>query len=155
LATDTASHHRSARRRWKKARDKGKDKANKRRRHAWREYFIGRRRIDANWQEGTYALRTLTGHDNQLYCVQFDEDKIVSGSEDETMKGSLFLPRLVCARAVVRVRVRSCAVVRVRVRVLTRGVACSVGHCVGQVLEDAEGPHVGCVVLAILARPFA
>ncbi len=35
------------------------------------------------------------------------------------------------------------------------GVACSVGHCVGQVLEDAEGPHVGCVVLAILARPFA
>jgi len=86
LAEDDAIWRLLSMRRWKKARDKGKDKANKRRRHAWREYFIGRRRIDANWQEGTYALRTLTGHDNQLYCVQFDEDKIVSGSEDETMK---------------------------------------------------------------------
>jgi len=86
LAEDDAMWRALATRRWKKARERGREKASKRQRSGWRDYFIGRRLIDRNWQSGAYTLRTLAGHDNQLYCLQFDEEKIVSGSEDETMK---------------------------------------------------------------------
>ncbi|KAL6066285.1 Nuclear distribution protein PAC1 (Fragment), variant 3 [Balamuthia mandrillaris] len=58
----------------------------KRRRKDWKGIYLNKLRLDKNWRESKYQVYTLRGHDSQLYCLQFDEEKIVSGSEDETIK---------------------------------------------------------------------
>lgn len=42
----------------------------------YRERFI----LDQRWQEGEPHLRVLSGHSDSVYCLQFDEGKIITGS---------------------------------------------------------------------------
>ncbi|KAI7882531.1 WD40 repeat-like protein [Lichtheimia hyalospora FSU 10163] len=59
----------------------------------WRRLYRNRYLIDRRWREGKYKIRTFP-HDGSvcymhleaIYCIQFDDDKIVSGSRDRTIK---------------------------------------------------------------------
>eukprot|EP00118_Oscarella_pearsei_P004897 m.21743 g.21743 ORF g.21743 m.21743 type:complete len:730 (+) comp28214_c0_seq1:139-2328(+) len=52
----------------------------------WKLMFSERYRIRRNWLKGRYSVRTFEGHSQGISCVQFDEQKIVSGSSDKTIK---------------------------------------------------------------------
>ena len=43
-------------------------------------------RLDENWANRTVDCRRVEGHSDSVYCVQFDDDNIVSGSRDRTIK---------------------------------------------------------------------
>ncbi|KPI43759.1 Beta-TrCP [Cyphellophora attinorum] len=45
-----------------------------------------RRQIDRRWDEGQAAAIYLNGHRDSVYCVQFDENKIITGSRDQTVR---------------------------------------------------------------------
>ncbi|TPX49755.1 hypothetical protein SeLEV6574_g01291 [Synchytrium endobioticum] len=58
-------------------------------RHAhldWKYIYQQRARLERNWTEGNYIVRELVGHNEAIYCLQFDESKIISGSRDDTIK---------------------------------------------------------------------
>jgi F-box/WD-40 domain protein 7 len=48
--------------------------------------FAERFRVRRNWLRGRYTVRTFEGHSQGISCVQFDEQRIVSGSSDKTIK---------------------------------------------------------------------
>ncbi|XP_062522205.1 uncharacterized protein LOC134196990 isoform X2 [Corticium candelabrum] len=52
----------------------------------WKEMFAERFRVRRNWLQGRYTVRTFEGHSQGISCVQFDEQRIVSGSSDKTIK---------------------------------------------------------------------
>ncbi|KZF23508.1 WD40 repeat-like protein [Xylona heveae TC161] len=52
----------------------------------WKRMFKVRRALETRWQSGTAAAIYLNGHTDSLYCVQFDEDKIITGSRDQTLR---------------------------------------------------------------------
>ncbi|KAJ3291214.1 hypothetical protein HK104_006274 [Borealophlyctis nickersoniae] len=58
-------------------------------RHAdinWKYIYQQRSQLEHNWREGNYVPKVFSGHQEAIYCLQFDEDKIVSGSRDDTIK---------------------------------------------------------------------
>jgi F-box and WD-40 domain protein 1/11 len=42
--------------------------------------------IDKRWENGEAAAIYLNGHKDSVYCVQFDEHKIITGSRDNTIR---------------------------------------------------------------------
>ncbi|KAK3112811.1 hypothetical protein LTR53_010522 [Teratosphaeriaceae sp. CCFEE 6253] len=55
----------------------------------WREMYKARTELDKNWRRGaTEAGKAvyLSGHTDSVYCVQFDEEKIITGSRDRTIR---------------------------------------------------------------------
>ena len=52
----------------------------------WRRMYLVRRAIDQRWTEGKAAAIYLNGHKDSVYCVQFDEHKIITGSRDRTIR---------------------------------------------------------------------
>lgn len=52
----------------------------------WKRNFIDRFRLRRNWLKGYYHVRTFEGHSQGISCVQFDDNRIVSGSSDKTIK---------------------------------------------------------------------
>lgn len=52
----------------------------------WRKMFKVRRLIEKRWQNGEAAAIYLNGHKDSVYCVQFDGNKIVTGSRDHTVR---------------------------------------------------------------------
>ncbi|KAF7121895.1 hypothetical protein CNMCM5793_009449 [Aspergillus hiratsukae] len=52
----------------------------------WKKMFLVRRALDHRWKEGKAAAIYLHGHTDSVYCVQFDEDKIITGSRDRTIR---------------------------------------------------------------------
>ncbi|KAJ1542414.1 hypothetical protein HK405_009997, partial [Cladochytrium tenue] len=52
----------------------------------WKRIYRDRLTIEENWRLGRYSVREIVAHPEAVYCVQFDEDKIVSGSRDHTVK---------------------------------------------------------------------
>ncbi|KAK6009595.1 WD domain, G-beta repeat protein, partial [Ostertagia ostertagi] len=52
----------------------------------WKEAFSERYRLWRNWHAGRCVVRTFTGHTQGITCVQFDDDRIVSGSSDTTIR---------------------------------------------------------------------
>ena len=45
-----------------------------------------RRALEQRWKDGYAAAVYLEGHCDSVYCVQFDEDKILTGSRDRTVR---------------------------------------------------------------------
>ncbi|KAG2176049.1 hypothetical protein INT44_000528 [Umbelopsis vinacea] len=47
-----------------------------------------RRRLDLKqrWRKGQVETRYLEGHEDSVYCLQFDNEKIISGSRDKKIK---------------------------------------------------------------------
>ncbi|KAJ1963674.1 hypothetical protein GGI12_001909 [Dipsacomyces acuminosporus] len=52
----------------------------------WRYLFRQRLELDRHWAKGIADVHTIAGHADSVYCVQYDSDKIVTGSRDRTIK---------------------------------------------------------------------
>jgi len=53
----------------------------------WKAAFLRKKRIETAWQTGNVNPRELIGHDDHVVtCLQFDGNRIVSGSDDNTLK---------------------------------------------------------------------
>jgi F-box and WD-40 domain protein 1/11 len=44
------------------------------------QLFRQRLRLARNWTDGSFTSAHITGHRDSVYCIQYDADKIVSGS---------------------------------------------------------------------------
>lgn len=45
-----------------------------------------RKELQSRWKNGKAAAIYLEGHTDSVYCVQFDENKIITGSRDQTIR---------------------------------------------------------------------
>ncbi|KAG0324432.1 hypothetical protein BGZ99_001814 [Dissophora globulifera] len=45
-----------------------------------------RKLLEQNWNRGIHFAKELPGHTEGIYCIQFDDQKIISGSRDNTIK---------------------------------------------------------------------
>lgn len=57
----------------------------------WMHMYRARKELDARWRRGPvnqYESRAiyLNGHQDSVYCVQFDEEKVITGSRDRTIR---------------------------------------------------------------------
>ncbi|KAJ3214892.1 hypothetical protein HDU67_001094 [Dinochytrium kinnereticum] len=52
----------------------------------WKFIYFQRVCLESNWLTGNYVVREFSGHEDFVYCLQFDEDKIISGSRDHSIK---------------------------------------------------------------------
>ncbi|RHZ43702.1 hypothetical protein Glove_880g10 [Diversispora epigaea] len=52
----------------------------------WKNLFKNRHTLATRWKKGECEKRYLKGHLDSVYCIQFDEHKIVTGSRDKTIK---------------------------------------------------------------------
>ena len=57
----------------------------------WKESYLRKKQIIMSWEKGQIKPKELIGHDDHVVtCLQFDGNKIVSGSDDNTLKVSLW-----------------------------------------------------------------
>lgn len=52
----------------------------------WRHLYNQRYQLEQRWNTGKVTTYYLTGHTDSVYCLQFDDEKIVTGSRDRTIK---------------------------------------------------------------------
>ena len=52
----------------------------------WRLMYKARKEIERNWRTGNGSAIYLSGHTDSVYCVQFDDNKLVTGSRDRTIR---------------------------------------------------------------------
>ncbi|KAI7830223.1 WD40-repeat-containing domain protein [Gamsiella multidivaricata] len=52
----------------------------------WKFLCQQRRLLEQNWNRGIHFAKELPGHTEGIYCIQFDDNKIISGSRDNTIK---------------------------------------------------------------------
>ncbi|KAI8626798.1 quinon protein alcohol dehydrogenase-like superfamily [Xylariaceae sp. FL1651] len=53
----------------------------------WQKIYKAREELDRQWKIGTQARAVyLNGHLDSIYCLQFDENKIITGSRDKTIR---------------------------------------------------------------------
>jgi len=52
----------------------------------WKELYRARQELEDNWRHGRAEPVYLNGHLDSIYCVQFDEFKIITGSRDKTIR---------------------------------------------------------------------
>ncbi|KAJ5341141.1 hypothetical protein N7541_010265 [Penicillium brevicompactum] len=52
----------------------------------WKKMYFVRRALDERWKNGKAAAIYLQGHEDSVYCSQFDEKKIITGSRDRTIR---------------------------------------------------------------------
>ena len=52
----------------------------------WKRMFAIRNQLTKNWNSGACTGKYLLGHTDSVYCIQFDDEKIISGSRDRTVR---------------------------------------------------------------------
>jgi F-box and WD-40 domain protein 1/11 len=52
----------------------------------FKKLYQAKNDLDRNWREGDARAVYLNGHTDSVYCVQFDEHKIITGSRDKTIR---------------------------------------------------------------------
>ncbi|KAI6246513.1 Beta-TrCP [Erysiphe necator] len=52
----------------------------------WKDLYRIREQLRKNWMHGTAEAIYLNGHLDSIYCIQFDEKKIITGSRDKTIR---------------------------------------------------------------------
>lgn len=52
----------------------------------WKDLYRIREQLRENWMRGTAGAIYLNGHLDSIYCIQFDEKKIITGSRDKTIR---------------------------------------------------------------------
>ncbi|KAI1121102.1 quinon protein alcohol dehydrogenase-like superfamily [Nemania abortiva] len=53
----------------------------------WQKIYKAKEELDRRWKIGTQARAIyLNGHLDSIYCLQFDENKIITGSRDKTIR---------------------------------------------------------------------
>ncbi|KAJ1926014.1 hypothetical protein IWQ60_004163 [Tieghemiomyces parasiticus] len=55
-------------------------------RRPWKQIYAERLRVERNWRRGNYRLRVLEGHTDGVLCLQFDDQYIMTGSYDQTIR---------------------------------------------------------------------
>jgi len=55
-------------------------------RQDWKSMWRVRKALEQRWKDNHAAAIYLEGHKDSVYCVQFDEDKILTGSRDRTIR---------------------------------------------------------------------
>lgn len=53
---------------------------------SWYYWFKQRYQLQHRWNVGKVASHYLLGHHDSVYCLQFDDEKIITGSRDRTIK---------------------------------------------------------------------
>ncbi|KAF1833625.1 sulfur metabolite repression control protein-like protein SconB [Decorospora gaudefroyi] len=52
----------------------------------WKDVYKDRFKVGSNWKYGRYSTRTFKGHTNGVMCLQFDDEVLITGSYDATVK---------------------------------------------------------------------
>jgi F-box/WD-40 domain protein MET30 len=52
----------------------------------WKDVYKDRFKVGTNWKYGRYSTRTFKGHANGVMCLQFDDEVLITGSYDATVK---------------------------------------------------------------------
>lgn len=52
----------------------------------WKDVYKDRYKVGSNWKYGRYSTRTFRGHTNGVMCLQFDDEVLITGSYDATVK---------------------------------------------------------------------
>ncbi|KAI9843770.1 MAG: hypothetical protein M1837_006131 [Sclerophora amabilis] len=52
----------------------------------WRKICRVRKELGQRWERGDIKYSKIEGHADSVYCVQFDEDKMITGSRDKTVR---------------------------------------------------------------------
>ncbi|KAF4976750.1 hypothetical protein FZEAL_6629 [Fusarium zealandicum] len=52
----------------------------------WREIYRVKQQLSQRWKGGKATPVYLNGHKDSIYCLQFDEHKIITGSRDKTIR---------------------------------------------------------------------
>ncbi|KAJ4141597.1 hypothetical protein NW768_000812 [Fusarium equiseti] len=52
----------------------------------WREIYRVKQELSQRWKTGKARPVYLNGHKDSIYCLQFDEHKIITGSRDKTIR---------------------------------------------------------------------
>ncbi|KAF2635744.1 WD40 repeat-like protein [Massarina eburnea CBS 473.64] len=52
----------------------------------WKKMYQARKTINRRWKTDSPSAIYLNGHTDSVYCCQFDEDKIITGSRDRTIR---------------------------------------------------------------------
>ncbi|KAJ4303948.1 hypothetical protein N0V88_001549 [Collariella sp. IMI 366227] len=52
----------------------------------WKDIYRAKTELDQRWKEGKARPVYLNGHTDSIYCLQFDETKIITGSRDRTIR---------------------------------------------------------------------
>ncbi|GJD05261.1 WD repeat domain-containing protein [Colletotrichum higginsianum] len=52
----------------------------------WKHIYKAKDELDRRWREGKAKPVYLNGHLDSIYCLQFDETKIITGSRDKTIR---------------------------------------------------------------------
>ncbi|RFU74996.1 wd40 repeat-like-containing domain [Trichoderma arundinaceum] len=52
----------------------------------WKQIYRAKVELAQKWKEGKARPMYLNGHTDSIYCLQFDEHKIISGSRDKTIR---------------------------------------------------------------------
>ncbi|CAO3688537.1 unnamed protein product [Rhizopus stolonifer] len=53
---------------------------------SWYYWFKQRYQLESRWNTGKVAPHYLLGHTDSVYCIQFDDEKVITGSRDRTIK---------------------------------------------------------------------
>lgn len=54
--------------------------------NGWKKMYKARMTIDLRWKAGNASAIYFNGHTDSVYCCQFDETKIITGSRDRTIR---------------------------------------------------------------------
>ncbi|KAL6597149.1 WD40-repeat-containing domain protein [Neocallimastix sp. 'constans'] len=52
----------------------------------WKAIYYLHVKLDSNWNNKNYCICSMLGHTDSIYCLQYDNNKIISGSRDKTIK---------------------------------------------------------------------
>ncbi|KAI9717817.1 MAG: hypothetical protein M1812_004546 [Candelaria pacifica] len=52
----------------------------------WKRMYQLRKQLEKGWNEGHCGMIYFNGHCDSVYCVQFDENKVITGSRDRTIR---------------------------------------------------------------------
>lgn len=52
----------------------------------WKDIYRAKVELDRRWKAGAASPVYLNGHTDSIYCLQFDESKIITGSRDKTIR---------------------------------------------------------------------
>lgn len=53
---------------------------------SWYYWYKQRFQLESRWNMGKVASHYLIGHLDSVYCLQFDDEKIITGSRDRTIR---------------------------------------------------------------------
>uniref|UniRef100_K3WWB4 F-box domain-containing protein n=1 Tax=Globisporangium ultimum (strain ATCC 200006 / CBS 805.95 / DAOM BR144) TaxID=431595 RepID=K3WWB4_GLOUD len=59
----------------------------------WMTLYRERHIVERNWVNGKATITTLNGHNGTITCLQFNDSRLVSGSDDGSMMLWSLLPR--------------------------------------------------------------